>query len=272
MARRRAGGSSCRSSPRAAAPTNTLPANPGGAEADIETGGSEPRARGPANLVRRPAPQRRHARPGRARALHRRRQPRRDARRRRPPRRGVRADPVRADDAARARAARPGGPAADQQVLLHGSRPRPQLRRARRRRGHPVLHDQLAQPGPEQGDWDLDTYAAAVLRAIDVGPRDHAAATTSTRSACAPAGSLTAAPLGHLAATGDDRVRSASFGVTLLDFEIPAAIGLFDSPASCRRRASSPRASGVLDGRASARCSPGCAPTTSSGTTGSTTT
>ena len=38
-------------------------------------------------------------------------------------------------------------PAADQPLLLHGPRAEAQLRRVRRQPRHPVLHDQLAQPG-----------------------------------------------------------------------------------------------------------------------------
>ena len=43
-------------------------------------------------------------------------------------------------------------------------------------------------------------------------------------------GILATTVLNHLAATGDDRVHSASFGVMLLDFGVQAPLGAFSSP------------------------------------------
>jgi polyhydroxyalkanoate synthase len=115
-------------------------------------------------------------------------------------------------------------------------------------RGLPVFMISWRNPGPQQGEWDLDTYAAAVLRAVDVTIEVSRSDDVNVLGFCA-GGILTATVLSHLAATGDDRVRSASFGVTLLDFAIPNTVGLFDSsPLIHMGRARSSRA-GVLDGR-----------------------
>ncbi|MDT7637030.1 MAG: poly[(R)-3-hydroxyalkanoate] polymerase subunit PhaC [Pseudonocardiales bacterium] len=72
-------------------------------------------------------------------------------------------------------------------------------------------------PGPAQGSWDLVDYASTVLSAID-----HVRAITGSPEVnligfCA-GGIISSTVLSHLAATGDSRVHSASFAVTLLDF------------------------------------------------------
>jgi polyhydroxyalkanoate synthase len=95
-------------------------------------------------------------------------------------------------------------------------------------RGIPFFTLSWRNAGPEQGQWNFDTYAAAVLRALDVVCEITRSDDAHVLGLCA-GGILTAATASHLAATGDDRLRTASFGVTLLDFETPAAIGLFDS-------------------------------------------
>jgi polyhydroxyalkanoate synthase subunit PhaC len=115
-------------------------------------------------------------------------------------------------------------------------------------RGLPVFMISWRNPGPQQGEWDLDTYAAAVLRALDVTTEVSRSDDVNVLGFCA-GGILTATVLSHLAATSDERVASASFGVTLLDFAIPNTVGLFDSsPLIHMGRARSSRA-GVLDGR-----------------------
>ena len=102
-------------------------------------------------------------------------------------------------------------------------------------------------PGPEQRDWDLDLYAAAVERVIDVVRDIARSEDVNTLSLCA-GGILTSAVLNHLAVENDPRVKSASFGVTLLDFSVRAPIGMFrTAPVLSLGRRKSRRA-GVLDG------------------------
>ena len=100
---------------------------------------------------------------------------------------------------------------------------------------------------PEQRDWGLDTYAAAVDRVLDVVREISQSDDVNLISLCA-GGILTSTILSHLAATGDTRVHSASFGVTLLDFGVPAPIGMFSmAPLLAAARGRSSR-TGVLDG------------------------
>jgi polyhydroxyalkanoate synthase len=102
-------------------------------------------------------------------------------------------------------------------------------------------------PSDEQADWDLDVYAEAVLRAIDVVRDISRSDDVNLLSLCA-GGILTAGILSHLAAGSDTRVHTASFGVTLLDFDVPAPIGMFRiGPLVSLGRERSGRA-GVLDG------------------------
>jgi polyhydroxyalkanoate synthase len=103
-------------------------------------------------------------------------------------------------------------------------------------------------PGSAQRKWDFETYAEAVLRVIDVARDITASDDVNLLSLCA-GGILSTTVLNHLAATGDERVRSASFGVTLLDFEVPAPIGMFDAPPLLSLARWRSREKGVLDGR-----------------------
>jgi polyhydroxyalkanoate synthase len=114
-------------------------------------------------------------------------------------------------------------------------------------RGIPFFAISWRNPRREHGAWDLDTYAEAVLHAIDVAREITGSDEVNALGMCA-GGITMSVVLSHLAATGDDRVHSAGFGVTLLDHEIPAMVGLFRSPrllAFARRRSAR---GGVLDG------------------------
>jgi polyhydroxyalkanoate synthase len=103
-------------------------------------------------------------------------------------------------------------------------------------------------PTSAQRDWDMDVYAAAVLHAIDVARDITRSDDVNTLSLCA-GGILTTAVLSHLAAHDDPRVNSASFGVTLLDFDVPAPIGMFDSPPVISLGRFRSGRGGVLDGK-----------------------
>jgi polyhydroxyalkanoate synthase len=81
-------------------------------------------------------------------------------------------------------------------------------------------------PTPGQGDWDLDTYAAAVLAAIDV-VRDITGSPDVNLIGFCAGGIIATTVLNHLAAAGDDRVHSMSYAVTLLDFGLRAPITAF---------------------------------------------
>jgi len=81
-------------------------------------------------------------------------------------------------------------------------------------------------PTPGQGSWDLDTYAQAVLAAIDTVRQVTGSPDVNLIGFCA-GGIIATALLNHLAATSDDRVHSVSYAVTLLDFGLRAPITAF---------------------------------------------
>jgi polyhydroxyalkanoate synthase len=84
-------------------------------------------------------------------------------------------------------------------------------------------------PTKEQSEWGLDTYAQAVLDAIDAAREITGAPDVTTLGLCAGGQVMTTA-LNHLAATGEDRVHAAGYAVTLLDFSSRAPLGAFSGP------------------------------------------
>jgi polyhydroxyalkanoate synthase len=83
-------------------------------------------------------------------------------------------------------------------------------------------------PSREQSDWDIDTYAQRILDAVDAVREVTGAENVNVIGFCA-GGILQTAVLNKLAAMGDDRIHSASYAVTLLDFGQSAPIGAFSS-------------------------------------------
>ncbi|HEU5266323.1 MAG TPA: alpha/beta fold hydrolase [Jatrophihabitans sp.] len=84
-------------------------------------------------------------------------------------------------------------------------------------------------PTKEQGDWDLDDYAARILSAVDVVREVTGSDDVDLIGFCA-GGILQTLVLNHLAALKDDRVHTASYAVTMLDFGQAAPIRAFSSP------------------------------------------
>ena len=115
-------------------------------------------------------------------------------------------------------------------------------------KGIPFFVISWRNPRKEHAEWGLDTYAEAVLGAIDVACEVSASDDVIALGLCA-GGIITATVLSYLAARGDGRVHAVSFGVTLLDWDVPAMVGAFQSPGllSIARRKS--RRAGVLDAR-----------------------
>ncbi|MCW2536702.1 MAG: Polyhydroxyalkanoate synthase, partial [Modestobacter sp.] len=68
-------------------------------------------------------------------------------------------------------------------------------------------------PTKAQAAWDLDTYAGAIVDAIDVAREVTGSPDVTTLGFCA-GGQLMTTVLNHLAATGDDRVHAAGYAVT----------------------------------------------------------
>ena len=115
-------------------------------------------------------------------------------------------------------------------------------------RGLQVFMLSWRNPGPEQADWDLDDYAQRVLSAIDTAREVTGRPDVDIIGFCA-GGIITTTVLNHLAATGDDRVASASYAVTLHDFSVPAPIGAFSSPRLLTLARWNSRRAGVISAR-----------------------
>jgi polyhydroxyalkanoate synthase len=103
-------------------------------------------------------------------------------------------------------------------------------------------------PTPDLGGTGIDDYAARVLTAIDAVREITGSPDVNPIGFCA-GGILMSGVLNHLAAQQDDRVHSASFGVTLLDFESRAALGAFSAPRMLELAQKNSRRKGVIEGR-----------------------
>jgi polyhydroxyalkanoate synthase len=102
-------------------------------------------------------------------------------------------------------------------------------------------------PDRRHAEWDFDTYAAAAIRAIDVARDVSESDDVNVLGLCA-GGILTATVINYLAHMRDERVRTATFGVTLLDFSSPATIGLFNTAPLIATARGRSRVRGGLDG------------------------
>lgn len=104
-------------------------------------------------------------------------------------------------------------------------------------------------PTAEQGDWDLDTYAARVSSAIDTVREITGSDDVNLVGFCA-GGIISTTVLNHLAATGDDeRVHSMSYAVTLLDFGEHAPIAAFNSAGLLRFARARSQHQGIITSR-----------------------
>jgi polyhydroxyalkanoate synthase subunit PhaC len=118
--------------------------------------------------------------------------------------------------------------------------------------GVPYFAVSWRNPTAAQRAWNLDTYVAACKEAIEVACEITGSADANVVGMCAGAITM-ACLLGHLAATGERLVHSATFMVAGLDTAQESQIGMLASqPAVEAARARSHRA-GVLDGRDLAR-------------------
>jgi polyhydroxyalkanoate synthase len=104
-------------------------------------------------------------------------------------------------------------------------------------------------PSKENGDWDLDTYAQALIDAMDAVREITGSEQIGTVGLCA-GGQLLAATMAHLTSTGDDRVAYAGFGVSQIDMSVPNVAGLALHPALIGAARTATEDAGVVDGRA----------------------
>jgi polyhydroxyalkanoate synthase len=107
-------------------------------------------------------------------------------------------------------------------------------------------------PDRQQSHWNLDTYVQALIEATDAVREICGTEDLNTFGFCA-GGITMSTMLGHLAHIGDQRVHSASYAVTLLDFSVPAMIGCMQSHPLLQVAQRNSRRLGVLPGRDLAR-------------------
>src|SRR4051794_14663139 len=100
-------------------------------------------------------------------------------------------------------------------------------------------------PTKEQAGWGLDTYAGAVLDAVDVAREITGSPDVTTLGLCAGGQVMTTA-LNHLAAAGAEPVHAAGYAVTLLDFSSRAPLGAFSGPRLIDLAGRNSRRQGVI--------------------------
>jgi polyhydroxyalkanoate synthase subunit PhaC len=89
-------------------------------------------------------------------------------------------------------------------------------------------------PPAGSGHLGIDDYVEAQLRAVDV-VRDICGTDSVNVFGDCSGGLFEALMLGYLAARGDDSVRSATFGVTVMDFSHPSGVGMSASSRTLRQ-------------------------------------
>ncbi|WP_250503547.1 MULTISPECIES: alpha/beta fold hydrolase [unclassified Caballeronia] len=102
-------------------------------------------------------------------------------------------------------------------------------------------------PTEAQRDWDMDTYVAALIEAIDAVGDITGHADVNLHGACSGAMTISAL-LGHLAARGDKTVHAATLMVAVLDSSADSQLGLFTTPEAIEVAKRNSRAKGVLPG------------------------
>jgi polyhydroxyalkanoate synthase len=120
------------------------------------------------------------------------------------------------------------------------------------RQGVPAFAISWRNPTAAQRDWNLETYLSACKEALEVVSEISGSEDVNTMAACA-GGFTLCTLLGHLAATGDKRVRSVTLLVTVLDTQAPTVLGMFASRTGIAAAIERSRAKGVLDGEDMAR-------------------
>jgi polyhydroxyalkanoate synthase len=112
-------------------------------------------------------------------------------------------------------------------------------------KGIPFFATSWRNPSQKHAAWGLDNYLQTLLQAVNVVCDITESDRLNVLGLCA-GGIMSTMLLNYLAATGNNRVNAASFGVTLLDFGMEAPLGAFQSkPVTglARRRSA---ASGIL--------------------------
>jgi polyhydroxyalkanoate synthase len=116
--------------------------------------------------------------------------------------------------------------------------------------GQQVFMISWRNPDERHADWGLDAYGQAVLDAMGAVEQATGSRTTSLQAFCS-GGIITAMVLAHLAEQEQlDRITSASFAVTVLDWERAGTVGALMDPEAVREAVEKSRRKGYLDGAA----------------------
>jgi polyhydroxyalkanoate synthase len=114
--------------------------------------------------------------------------------------------------------------------------------------GIPYFAISWRNPTPAQRDWNLAAYVSACKEALEVASDISGASDANVAGMCA-GGITLACLLGHLAATDESLVNSATFMVAGLDTSSQSTVGLLASTASIEAARARSQRKGVLDGR-----------------------
>jgi len=114
--------------------------------------------------------------------------------------------------------------------------------------GFQVFMVSWRNPTPAQRDWNMETYVAALLEAIEAMRDITGSDDVNLHGACSGAMTLSAL-LGHLAAKRDNRVNAATLMVAVLDSTAESQLGLFATPQAIAAAKQKSKAKGVLEGQ-----------------------
>ena len=115
-------------------------------------------------------------------------------------------------------------------------------------RGMQVFVVSWRNPTAEQRDWDMDTYVAALIEAIEAVREITGSKDVNLHGACSGAMTM-AALMGHLAARRRKLVHAATLMVAVLDIGDESQLGLFTSAKAMAAAKRSSRRKGVLNGQ-----------------------
>jgi polyhydroxyalkanoate synthase subunit PhaC len=114
--------------------------------------------------------------------------------------------------------------------------------------GFQVFAVSWRNPTAAQRDWDMDTYAGALLEAISAVKEITGSADVNLHAACSGAMTVSAL-LGHLAARGERPIHAATLMVAVLGTGADSQLGLFVTPETIAAARRGSAAKGVLDGQ-----------------------
>ena len=102
-------------------------------------------------------------------------------------------------------------------------------------------------PGAEQADWDMDTYVAALVEAIDAVREITGSEDVNLHGACSGAMTMTSL-MGYLAAQDMPLVHAATMMVAILDGSEESQLGLLAFPQAIALAKQNSAAKGVIEG------------------------